>query len=181
MGDGFEHEVQALARQIAATGASERVHLFHLGRWSERVLDWAMSHPGFKTQLFPFVDVFPACRDDADVLRHLSEYFAGVEVPRALGLGLELAEVVPFGARISTAAARRNIMRMARQLIAGATPEDALSRLERLWRTGEASTVDLLGEKTVTDREADRYAERVAAMLDALIVAAQGWPADPRL
>src|SRR2546427_7159453 len=32
MGDGFEHEVQALARQIAAAGASERAHLFHLGR-----------------------------------------------------------------------------------------------------------------------------------------------------
>src|SRR5207247_2065085 len=139
MGDAFEHEVQALARQIAAAGASERVHLFHLGRWSERVLDWAMSHPGFKTQLFRFVDVFPACRDDADVLRHLSEYFAGVEVPRALGLGLEVAEVVPFGARISTAAARRNIMRMARQLIAGATPEDALPRLAALWRASDSS------------------------------------------
>src|SRR5439155_1011241 len=138
MGDAFEHEVQALARQIAAAGASERVHLFHLGRWSERVLDWAMSHPGFKTQLFRFVDVFPACRDDADVLRHLSEYFAAVEVPRALGLGLEVAEVVPFGARISTAAARRNIMRMARQLIAGATPEDALPRLAAPWRAREA-------------------------------------------
>src|SRR5204862_137934 len=136
MGDGFEHEVQALARQIAAAGASERAHLFHLGRWSERVLDWAMSHPGFKTELFRFVDVFPACRDDADVLRHLSEYFAGVDVPRALGLGLEVAERVPFGARLSTAAARRNIMRMARQLIAGATPEDALPRLAALWRAG---------------------------------------------
>src|SRR5213594_3762293 len=181
MGDAFEHEVQALARQIAAAGASERVHLFHLGRWSERVLDWAMSHPGFKTQLFRFVDVFPACRDDADVLRHLSEYFAGVEVPRALGLGLEVAERVPFGARISTAAARRNIMRMARQLIAGATPEDALPRLAALWRAGEACTVDLLGEKTVTEREAARYAERVRAMLEALVAGTREWPAAPHL
>src|SRR3989442_2521795 len=181
MGDAFEHEVQALARQIAAAGASERVHLFHLGRWSERVLDWVMAHPGFKTQLFRFVDVFPACRDDADVLRHLSEYFAGVEVPRALGLGLEVAEVVPFGARISTAAARRNIMRMARQLIAGATPEDALPRLAALWRAGEACTVDLLGEKTVTEREAARYAERVWAMLEALVAGTREWPAEPRL
>src|SRR5437016_335084 len=181
MGDGFEPEVQALARQIAAAGAIERVRLFHLGRWSERVLDWAMSHPGFKTQLFRFVDVFPACRDDADVLRHLSEYFAAVEVPRALGLGLEVAEVVPFGARISTAAARRNIMRMARQLIAGATPEDALPRLAALWRAGEACTVDLLGEKTVTEREAARYAERVRAMLEALVAGTRDWPAEPRL
>src|SRR5881392_1632812 len=181
MGDGFEHEVQALARQIAAAGASERAHLFHLGRWSERVLDWAMSHPGFKTELFRFVDVFPACRDDADVLRHLGEYFAGVEVPRALGLGLEVAERVPFGARLSTTAARRNIMRMARQLIAGATPEDALPRLGALWRAGEACTVDLLGEKTVTEREAARYAARVRATLEALVAGTRDWPAEPRL
>jgi len=181
VGDGFEPEVQALARQIAAAGASERAHLFHLGRWSERVLDWALSHPGFKTELFRFVDVFPACRDDADVLRHLSEYFAGVEVPRALGLGLEVAERVPFGARLSTAAARRNIMRMARQLIAGATPEDALPRLAALWRAGEACTVDLLGEKTVTEREAARYAARVRAMLDALVAGTREWPAAPHL
>src|ERR1700757_2881290 len=86
----LERDVRALAREIAAAGASERANLFHLGRWSERVLDWAMSHPSFKTQLFRFVNVFPACRDDADVLRHLVEYFADVPVPRALRLGLEV-------------------------------------------------------------------------------------------
>jgi RHH-type proline utilization regulon transcriptional repressor/proline dehydrogenase/delta 1-pyrroline-5-carboxylate dehydrogenase len=179
--DRLEQEVQALAREIAAAGASERANLFHLGRWSERVLDWAMSHPAFKTQLFRFVDVFPACRDDADVLRHLREYFADVDLPRALGLGLEVAERVPFGARISTAAARRNILRMARQLIAGASPADALPRLERLWLAGEASTVDLLGEKTVTQAEAARYAARVATMLDALVAATRAWPEVLRL
>src|SRR5438046_952176 len=36
MGDGFEPEVQALARQIAAAGAIERVRLFPLRRWRER-------------------------------------------------------------------------------------------------------------------------------------------------
>ena len=36
-----------------------------------------MSHPSFKTQLFRFVDVFPATTDDEDVLRHLREYFDG--------------------------------------------------------------------------------------------------------
>src|SRR5207244_593342 len=164
-----------------AAGAIERVRLVHLGRWSERVLDWTMSHPGFKTELFRFVDVFPACRDDADVLRHLSEYFAGVDVPRALGLGLEVAERVPFGARLSTAAARRNIMRMARQLIAGATPEDALPRLAALWRAGEACTVDLLGEKTVTEREAARYAGRVRAPLELLRPLGAEFPAGPPL
>jgi RHH-type proline utilization regulon transcriptional repressor/proline dehydrogenase/delta 1-pyrroline-5-carboxylate dehydrogenase len=181
MSDDLEREVQALARRIAESGATERPGLFHLGRWSERVLDWALAHPRFKTQLFRFVDVFPACRDSADVLRHLEEYFAGVEVPRTFGLGLGAAELLPFGATISAAAARRNIMLMARQLIAGATPEAALPRLERLWRSGEAATVDLLGEHTLTDADADRYAARVAAMLEALVGAAGAWRSVPRL
>jgi hypothetical protein len=55
-----EADVAAVARRITGAGESERVRLFHLGRWSERVLDWAMSHPGFKTQLFRLVDVLPA-------------------------------------------------------------------------------------------------------------------------
>ena len=36
-----------------------------------------------------------------------------------------------------------------------------MPRLARLWRAGEASTVDLLGEKTLTAAEADAYAARV--------------------
>ena len=51
------------------------------------MLDWAMARPAFKTQLFRFVDVFPAMVDDADVARHLHEYFEGQEVPKALDLG----------------------------------------------------------------------------------------------
>jgi RHH-type transcriptional regulator, proline utilization regulon repressor / proline dehydrogenase / delta 1-pyrroline-5-carboxylate dehydrogenase len=181
MSDAFEHEVQAVARRIAEAGVSERSRLFHLSRWTERTLDWALAHPQFKTQLFRFVDVFPACRDDADVLRHLAEYFENVEVPRALALGLGAAELLPFGAAISAAAARRNIVRMARQLIAGPTPEAALPQLARLWQMGEAATVDLLGERTLSEADAARYATRVAATLEALVGATRAWPPQPHL
>jgi RHH-type proline utilization regulon transcriptional repressor/proline dehydrogenase/delta 1-pyrroline-5-carboxylate dehydrogenase len=179
--DTLERDVQALARRIAEAGASAKPRLFHLGRWSERILTWALAHPRFKTQLFRFVDVLPACRDDADVLRHAQEYFDDVEAPRALGLSLGVAERLPLGARLSAAAARRNVTRMASQLIAGSAPVEALPRLERLWRAGEASTVDLLGERTVTADEALRYAARVNAALAALAAAAPMWPAQPHL
>ena len=84
-------------------GKGEQVGAFHLGWWSEQMLDWAFAHPEFKTQLFRFVDVFPSCRDDADVLRHLDEYFDGVPVPRAVDLGLDVAEHVPLGATVVAA------------------------------------------------------------------------------
>ncbi len=176
-----EAEVQALARSIAAAGASEPGRVFRAGWIADRLLDWAMGHPRFKTQLFRFVDVFPACRDDADVMRHVAEYFETGTAPRALEVGLDVAEHVPFGATLTAAAARRNVARMARQFIAGASPRQALPRLRRRWRLGEAATVDLLGERTVTPGEGDRYAARVRAMLDALAADASRWPAHPRL
>src|SRR5687767_2939140 len=104
--------------------------------WSERMLDWAMEHPAFKTQLFRFVDVFPATTDDADVLRHIEEYFDGADVPRALDLGIDVAEHVPFGRSLSARVARRNIARMAEQFIVGTTPGEAVEGLHGLWRKG---------------------------------------------
>jgi RHH-type proline utilization regulon transcriptional repressor/proline dehydrogenase/delta 1-pyrroline-5-carboxylate dehydrogenase len=141
------------------------------------MLGWAMAHPEFKTQLFRFVDVLPACRDDDDVLRHLDEYFDGVPVPRALDLGIDVAQHVPLGSVVTASVARRSVTRMARQFIAGSTPARALPRLARLWEQGEAATVDLLGEKVVADREADRYAARLMELVDALQAGATTWPA----
>src|SRR5919108_16913 len=76
---------------------------------------------------------------------------------------------------------RRNIQRMARQFVAGETAAEALPQLEALWRLGEASTVDLLGEKTLTPAEADRYAHRVGEVLERLAMASATWPAKPLL
>src|SRR6266542_391146 len=124
-----ERDVQALARRIAEAGGGvargfggvprKDGRLFR-GSWaSERLLDWAMAKGDFKTQLFRFVDVFPGCRDDDDVMRHLQEYFEGGPTPAPLRLGLGIGGKVPFGAGLSAATARRNIHRMARQFIAG--------------------------------------------------------------
>ncbi|TMK62235.1 MAG: hypothetical protein E6G60_09660 [Actinobacteria bacterium] len=178
----LEAQISAIARELAADGGrDDQARVFHLGWWSERMLAWAMAHPQFKTQLFRFVDVFPACADDAEVLRHLEEYFDGVPVPGALELGLDLAEHVPLGRVLSATTARRNITRMARQFIAGATPDKAMRRLRRLWENGEASTVDVLGEKTVTEADADRYTAKVEELVAALADATPAWPERPHL
>ena len=145
------------------------------------MLEWAMSHPSFKTQLFRFVDVFPATTDDADVLRHLDEYFEGADVPKALDLGLDVADHVPFGKAAAAALARHNITRVAEQFIVGTGPHDAVGGLHQLWRRGSAFTVDLLGEKTVTEDEADRYASRVRELMGVLLESTRAWAPDDHL
>ena len=175
----LEDEVQGLARHISSLGEGHRSRVFHMSWWSERLLDWAMDQPDFKVQLFRLVDVFPATTDDADVLRHIEEYLEGVELPRALDLGMGAAAHAPFGRAAAARVARRNIMRMARQFIAGIDAAEAVPRLREMWDSGRAFTVDLLGEKTLIDREAQSYEARVRDTIDQLVVATADWPPRP--
>jgi RHH-type proline utilization regulon transcriptional repressor/proline dehydrogenase/delta 1-pyrroline-5-carboxylate dehydrogenase len=177
----LEGAVSDIARQLAELGAGERSKLFRMSWWSDRMLDWAMARPEFKTQLFRFVDVFPALAGNEDVAGHLDEYFEGISVPRVLDLGVDVAARVPFGRTIEARVARRNIMRMAEQFIVGQSAAEAVEGLHRLWRSGSAATVDLLGEKTIVGHEADRYAARVDELVRALVSASAHWAPDDHL
>ncbi len=177
----LDDEVTDLARRIADLGAGEQARVFNMSWWSERMLDWAMSHDRFKTRLFHFVDVFPALVSDDQVVKHLEEYFEGVDIPPPLKVGLDLADRVPFGKATSALVARRNIRRMARQFIVGESPEEAEEALHRLWDHGSGFTVDLLGEKTLAAGQADAYAARVQRMLESLAASTVRWDARPAL
>ncbi|MGQ0616426.1 MAG: proline dehydrogenase family protein [Acidimicrobiia bacterium] len=181
MARSLDADVDGVARQLAALGAGARSKVFAMSWWNEKMLDWAMARPAFKTQLFRFVDVFPALGGNEDVARHLEEYFDGTRAPKLLDFGIDVADHVPFGRAIESAVARRNIARMAEQFIVGQGPAEAAERLGALWRTGSAFTCDLLGEKTVVGAEADRYGSRVDELLRALSAAAARWSPDDHL
>ncbi len=70
---------------------------------------------------------------------------------------------------------------MAHRFIVGETPRDAAGVLEGLWRDGVATSVDLLGEATVTSAEADRYAERCRDALEGLVEVYRPLPERPLL
>ena len=69
-------------------------------------------------------------------------------------------------------AAASGVKHMAHRFIVGEDPKAALGDLKDLWKDGVASSVDLLGEATVTQAEAQRYADRCADALDT--IAARG-------
>jgi RHH-type proline utilization regulon transcriptional repressor/proline dehydrogenase/delta 1-pyrroline-5-carboxylate dehydrogenase len=75
------------------------------------------------------------------------------------------------------AAAAAGVKHMAHRFIVGETPASALGVLRELWNRGVASSVDLLGEATVTQAEADRYASRCDEAVVELARAQRGWPA----
>jgi RHH-type proline utilization regulon transcriptional repressor/proline dehydrogenase/delta 1-pyrroline-5-carboxylate dehydrogenase len=146
-----------------------------------RAMELASQDAELRAALFRFVDVTPACRSLDDLARHLSGYLGELdERPPPLEVAMRMAGTKP-GRTALGAAAARGVRHMAHRFIVGESPRRALGVLRELWDGGAASSVDLLGEATVTAAEADRYAERCADALDTIAEAAPRWPARPAL
>ncbi|MDQ6840986.1 MAG: proline dehydrogenase family protein, partial [Actinomycetota bacterium] len=79
------------------------------------------------------------------------------------------------------AAAAAGVKHMAHRFIVAESPAAALGGLRGLWVSGVASSVDLLGEATVTESEADHYAARCETALREIAVASRQWPDKPML
>ena len=74
------------------------------------------------------------------------------------------------------AIAATGVKQMAQRFIVGADAKDSLPTITALWKRGVDATVDLLGEATVTEAEADRYARRCEDALRTLAAAAAEVP-----
>ena len=141
-----------------------------------RAMEMASRDAELRSALFRLVDVTPACRSTADLAGHLVAYLEEVpERPPALDAALRAAHA-PGGSRALGRATAAGVRHMAHRFIAGETPKKALGEFERLWEAGVASSVDLLGEATVTSAEADHYAARCRDALDTVAPAAARWP-----
>jgi RHH-type proline utilization regulon transcriptional repressor/proline dehydrogenase/delta 1-pyrroline-5-carboxylate dehydrogenase len=82
-------------------------------------------------------------------------------------------------AHLLAASARRGAARLARRFIAGTTLPEALTAVAALRRRRLAFTVDLLGEATVTEMEAESYQQAYLELLEGLDVV-NTWPRDQR-
>ena len=147
----------------------------------KRALRLSAQDRELRAALLRLVDVTPACRSLDDLARHLSEYLDEVgDRPAPLAAAVRVAHS-RAGRRALGAAAAGGVKHMAHRFIVGESPRAALPVLRSLWDDGIASSVDLLGEATVTAGEADRYAARCAEALDTLAEETAGWPARPEL
>ncbi len=133
-----------------------------------------------RAALFRLVDVTPACRSLDDLARHLGEYLAQVD-ERTPTVGAAMRAADSRGGRKALgAAAAAGVRHMAHRFIVGETPRAALKTLRALHDDGVLTTVDLLGEATVSKAEADRYADRCADALETLAAEMKSWPGAPQ-
>ena len=177
MSFSLEPAVCRIGEQLARLSAGRTPTLFERRWWSQTALNLAMQDSAFKTQLFRFIDVLPSVTDDEQVMTLAREYLGDGATPLFVTQwGLKALSATSLGARLSGKAIRSQVEQMARTFIAGATVEEATPRLTDLWQQGRACSVDLLGEATISDREADRYRDRCLEALTLLAQEASVWP-----
>jgi proline dehydrogenase len=147
----------------------------------QKAMELASQDQQLRAALFRFVDVTPACRNLDDLARHLTAYLEEVgERPPPIEAAMRMSGTKPGRAALGAAAAA-GVRHMAHRFIVGETPRAALKSIRHLWENGAAVSLDLLGEATVTQVEADRYAERCMDALETLAEAAPRWPDRPAL
>src|SRR3712207_4780348 len=163
----LERELHAVGTRLAE--AMPRSARNPLRAADDKAMELAAQDAELKAALFRFVDVVPACRSLDDLARHLTGFLGEVdEPPPPVAVAMRMSGT-RAGRKALGAAAAAGVRHMAHRFIVGEDPKAALGVLRDLWGDGVASSVDLLGEMTVTREEAESYAARCAEALDVKI------------
>jgi RHH-type proline utilization regulon transcriptional repressor/proline dehydrogenase/delta 1-pyrroline-5-carboxylate dehydrogenase len=167
--------------------------------WQERGLQLMMQDERLKVQAFRFIDALPTMRDDADVARHLRDYFvlaapktpatgshdgpapreANCQLARLASQWMDFRNLDSLPARFFAWVSQRTAATMARQFIAGSNPREAERAIMKMRGRGLAFTIDVLGEAALSRREADAYVQTYLDLIEQLAAHAANWPVVP--
>ncbi len=160
--------------------SNSKVSLFSKDFWYGSIMDWSMKNETFKTNMFRFVDVLPSLNSSGEVAQHLKEYFTegGSELPSVFNVGLGLGSLAPG---LMAGAIKKNVTQMAKMFITGENPNEALPVLKKMRKNNMTFTVDILGEATLSEKEASEYLNKYQELMDGLAKDADKWETNPLL
>ena len=176
----LELSVRQTGERIFKSLDGDSGSLFSKDTWYRKIMDWSMKNEHFKVQMFRFVDVLPYLQSSGEVAKHLKEYFAesGEDMPSVFSFGLGIGSLAPG---LLAAGVKKNVTSMAKMFITGENPEDALPALKKARKNNITFTADLLGEATLSEKEAQEYLGRYLELIQWLANDAKSWTHNPQI
>ena len=170
----LQEQIRIKGEEIFSLMEAEGPSIFDKNWWYGQIMEWSMKNPRFKTQMFRFVDVLPYLNSGSEVTRHLKEYFqeGGAELPSIFNIGLGLGSLAPG---LMASAIRKNVTQMAKMFISGETASESLPKLKEYREKNITFTVDLLGEATLSEKEALEYQAKYLELIRTLADHAKSW------
>ncbi len=182
----LETATRRIGEEIFARAEDAMPSVFSMEYWQQYFMDWMTQDEDLKLRLFRFVEVLPGLRSNKAIARHFKQYLdrngdghppLPLPIQMALAyrrpdslIGTLVAEAAKFGCGV-----------MAKQFIAGATPDEAISAMLVHRRKGMTFTLDVLGETVIADRVAREHQEQYLRLVREMSRVAPTWPANPIL
>lgn len=124
-----------------------------------KMILWGAKNQELKTQALRFVDVLPVLKTSDEINEHFQMYVGSAEtLPFPLKVLLKTTEN-PLTSGIAANAIKFGIKKTAKKFIAGSNIKEIKETITSLEKDGFTSTLDILGEATASEREAELYAE----------------------
>lgn len=174
----YEEEIISRGKEFFTSISGEAPSIFNKGWWTGKVMDWSMKNEDFKVKLFRFVDVLPFLNTTESLTRHIEEYFTGDDgvLPPAMQFGITAATATgKLGGKLMAKSISSNIEKMGRQFIIGQKANEAIKSIGKLRKNDFAFVIDVLGEATVSEAEADIRLKEHIDLLNELHEARSKW------
>ncbi|MAE74364.1 MAG: 1-pyrroline-5-carboxylate dehydrogenase [Bdellovibrionaceae bacterium] len=165
----IESRIFKLGKEILNAPVKNQKSVFNKDWWYGQIMDWSMRNEAFKVSMFRFVDVLPTLGNSSEVAQHMKEYFTegktDGKLPSIFNFGVGVGSLAPG---LMAAAVKKNVEQMAKMFITGERPKDAIPVLKKARNNNLAFTVDLLGEATLSEQEAQDYFNRYIELIEQL-------------
>ena len=181
----YEQTTKAIAKELLSHIQPPKniVGVFSQMRLEEKLMDWAMSNPHLRLQLFSFIDTLPALTNKAEIARHLQEYLSveSVELPAALKGLLNFANPDSMPGQIAATTVSTSVETLAKKYISGENIKQVIETVKNLRKNNLTFSIDLLGEAVITEEEAESYLNRYLELITQLSDEAKKWPNIPQI
>lgn len=157
----IEKNLKIFGLEIFKAIGEQQPSSFNKNALAGKLMNWSMSKPDFKVNLFRLVDVLPSLDDHSAIAKHVDEYLfeSARKISLPMALSIKFAKL-PILKSIASSIVKKSTLEMAKMFIIGEGPDDSMKKLEQLYKEGLTFTVDLLGEYSVSEKEAWKYHER---------------------
>lgn len=182
-GFDIQGRCRALGYELFERAHANEPHVWNRAWWDRKMLEYFSEHPQLQTQLFRFIEALPYMRDDADIADHFKQYLQQGDMDLPLPFQMAIAFRRPDSAwgRVLGANIRKGSFMMARGFMTGTNTTEAIAYAQALRRRGMTFTLDVLGEATIGEQQADAAANTYMELIEALGRASQEWQRIPLL
>ncbi len=147
--------------------------------WIDKLVSMATSNEQFRVQALRFIDVLPSLEDDVSLTEHLQAYFGDLDLdlPEFARWGLNHSDE-PWLAHIAAPLTRFTIRGLSRRFMGGQTKTQASHSIKHLRDKGMNSSLDILGEAIINEKEALHYQQAYLDLIPEIAELVNQWKHD---